>query len=110
MTDSKNAHDYGSWLNFIPVGADGYAIELCPVAKGGEVWWRWSIRRGIFIEKFTSNEAFDTRDRAFVAASEWWQKNFKSYWSRSYFVPNSKPALSVLKSRLASAKSMAKLP
>ena len=110
MTDSKNAHDYGSWLNFITVGPDGYAIELCPVNKGEEVWWRWSIRRGIYIEKFTSNEAFETRDRAFVVASEWWGKNFKTYWGRSYFALDSKPPMSVLISRLAEAKGMTKRP
>ena len=101
MTDSKNAHDYGSWLNFIPQGPDGYAIELCPVNKGDEVWLRWSIRRGLFIEKFTSNEAFETRDRAFIAASEWWRNNFKSYWDHSYFIPNSKPSYEEVRSRLS---------
>ena len=80
MTNSKNAHDYGSLLNFIPVGLNGYAIELGPVNNGDEVWWRWSIRRGIYIMKFTSKESFKSRESAFFAASEWWQNNADFYW------------------------------
>ena len=95
MTDSKNAHDYGSWLNFIPVGPDGYAIELGPVNKDGEVWWRWSIRRDIHVEKCVSEKSFATREDAFADASDWWQKNFKSYWNHSYFMPHSKPSQSL---------------
>ena len=110
MTDSKNAHDYGSLLNFIPVGPDGYAIELGPVNKNDEVWWRWSIRRGIYIMKFTSNEAFEARDRAFVSACDWWGNNFKTYWGHSSFIPNSKPSLDVLKSRLADANGVTNHP
>ena len=72
MTDSKNAHDYGSCLNFNPVGSDGYAIELGPVNNGDEVWWRWSVRLGDSVVKGTSQSSFATRDKAIQEAGIWW--------------------------------------
>ena len=85
MTNSTNAYDYGSLLNIIPVGLDGYAIELIPVNSGENVRWRWSVSLGIRIMKCTSEKSFTTREDAFIAASEWWQGNFKTYWDHSCF-------------------------
>ena len=88
MANSNNAHDYGSLLNFIPVGPDGYAIELCPVNKGGEVWWRWSIRQSIYVMKCVSETSFDTREDAFADASDWWKNYSKHYWNQEFTIDN----------------------
>ena len=72
MTNSNNAHDYGSWLNFIPVGPDGCAIELSPVNKGEYVRWHWSARLGIVVTRCISEKSFTTREEAFEDAHGWW--------------------------------------
>ena len=74
MTDSSNAHGYGSLLNFVPMEVDGYAIELCPVSKGEDVHWCWSARLGATVRRCLSDRSFASRADAFADASDWWKK------------------------------------
>jgi hypothetical protein len=69
---------YGSVLNFVPIGFDGYCIELMPI---GRIEWRWSIRLGRQIMKCTSSDFFETREMAFAQASAWWWANAATYWN-----------------------------
>ena len=90
MTNSTKAYDYGTVLNIIPVGLDGYAIELSPVNNGEEVRWRWSVSLGIRIIKWISEESFNTREDAFTDASEWWEKAPKYNWGHQPFCKDRK--------------------
>ena len=74
MTNSNSANDYGSLLNTVFLGIDGYVIELCPVNKGKDVRWYWSTLMGTSITRCTSEKSFGSREEAFEASHVWWKK------------------------------------
>ena len=76
--NSDRARGYGSILNFVPVGLNGHAIELCPMDEDNEIRWRWAIRLGTSVEKSISLTYFSTRESALLEALDWW----KTYWSQ----------------------------
>jgi hypothetical protein len=70
----------GSILNFIPIGQNGYMIELSPIDKNGVVRWHWCIRLNRYVMKCISSDSYENREMSFLAALQWWENESDSYW------------------------------